>query len=329
MIPLECQILAAVALDLALGDPRWLPHPVRGMAFFAQRLERLTRRVSPDGPAGQKLAGVVTALLTYSAAGLVAWGPIRLATLLHPLAGDAIGIIVLYTTLAARDLASHSMAVYRPLERGDLERARKNASMIVGRDTEKLDEAGIARAAVESVAESTVDGVTAVLFFALLAGPVGAMVYRAINTLDSIFGYKNDRYLHFGWTSARIDDAANYIPARLTAPLIALTAAALGQRPLQSLRILLRDGRKHESPNSGLVEAAIAGAMGVQLGGVNFYQHEPLERPTIGEPIMPLSAGHIRLANALMFVSAGLFLTLGLAVRVSLDRLWDAWRACQ
>lgn len=329
MIPLEHQILAAVALDLMVGDPRGLPHPVRGIAFIARRLERLTRCVCPHGPSGQRLAGILTALLTCWAAGLVACGLIRAAALMHPLAGDAVGIVAIHTTIAARDLAAHSMAVYHPLKQGDLDRARKSVSMIVGRDTATLDATDITRAAVESVGENAVDGVTAPLFFALLAGPVGAMVYRAINTLDSMFGYKDNHYIHFGWASARIDDAANYLPARLTAPLIALAAAVLGQRPLQSLRILLRDGHKHESPNSGLSEAAMAGALGVQLGGVNFYQREPLEKPTIGELIVPLSARHIRQANTLMFVSAGWFLMLGLAVRIAMDCLWDAWRTCE
>jgi adenosylcobinamide-phosphate synthase len=219
------------------------------------------------------------------------------------------------------------MAVFRPLAAGDLPLARQRVAMIVGRDTDQLDEAGIARAAVESVAESTVDGVTAPLFFALIAGPVGAMVYRAVNTLDSTFGYKDGRYLHFGWASARIDDVANLIPARLTAPLIAAAALLLRQRPLQSLKILLRDGRKHESPNAGLPEAAMAGALGVQLGGLNTYGGEPLDKPTIGDPLVPLAARHIPQANALMFATAGLFLGLGLAARalvvhfVPLERL--------
>jgi adenosylcobinamide-phosphate synthase len=326
VIRLEYQILAAVALDLALGDPRWLPHPVRAIAWLARRLEALTRRLFGPGPRGLKLAGIITVVLTCAVVGLAAWGLILAASLLHPLAGDMVGIIIMYTTLAGRDLVRHSLAVCRPLERGDLPAARRSVAMIVGRDTENLDEAGVTRAAVESVAESTVDGVTAPLFFALLAGPVGAIVYRAVNTLDSTFGYKDERYLHFGWAAARLDDVANYIPARLTAPLVALAAALLGLRPWQSLRILRRDGRKHESPNSGWPEAAMAGALGVQLGGTNLYQGEPLEKPAIGDPLVPLTARHIRLANALMAASAGLFLIFGLAARVGAVRAWDGWR---
>ena len=199
--------------------------------------------------------------------------------------------------------------------------------MFVGRDTERLDEPGIVRAAVESVAESTVDGVTAPLFWAIVAGPVGAVVYRAVNTLDSIFGHRDDRYGQFGWASARIDDLANFLPARLTAPLVSLAALLLRQRAGQSLRILLRDGRKHSSPNSGLAEAAVAGALGVQLGGVSYYGGEPLERPTLGDPLTPLSAAQIRAANGLMFATAGLFLALGLSGRALVLHLWCLARA--
>jgi len=325
-MPLEYQILAAFVLDLLLGDPRWLPHPVRGIWLLARAMERLTRGVFPASPSGEKLAGIVTALATYVIAGGAVWGLMRLAGLVHPLAADAVGIVAMYTTIAARDLARHGMAVYRPLVKGDIGEARNRVAMIVGRDTNRLDEAGVTRAAVESVAESTVDGVTAPLFFALLGGPVGAMVYRAINTLDSTFGYKSERYLNFGWASARIDDLANYIPARLTAPLIALAAAVMGQRPARSLSVLARDGRKHESPNSGLAEAAMAGALGVQLGGANYYQGEILDKPTIGDARVTLSAAHIRLACAMMYAAASLFLVLGLTVRVGVIHVWCVWR---
>jgi adenosylcobinamide-phosphate synthase len=393
---LEWQILAAVALDFAVGDPRWLPHPVRGIAWVAQRLESVTRRVMAAGhacaPAGlaqgnqdaggrdarptrgrdvrdttdggdtkdcqdaenhgrdgstelteiahathgqdarATAAGVVAALVTYCLAGFGVWGLMRLAGLVHPWLADLVGIIAIYTTVAARDLARHSMAVYRPLAAGDLPAARKSVGMIVGRDTDGLDEAGVARAAVESVAESTVDGVTAPLFYALVAGPVAgpvaAMVYRAVNTLDSMFGHKSQRYLHFGWAAARIDDVANYIPSRLTAPLIALAAAGRGGCR-RSLRILARDGRKHESPNSGLAEAAMAGALGVELGGTNYYQGEALVKPTIGDGETPLRAGHIVRANGLMFASAAIFLAMGIGVRLGVERLWAMWRAGQ
>ncbi len=327
---LEYQILAAVGLDLILGDPRWLPHPVRGIGFLAARLEGLMRRAfcndAAPSPASEKFAGVVVALLVYALAGLAAWGLITLAALAHPIAADVVCVILIYTTIAARDLARHSMAVYRPLAKGDLALAREKVAWIVGRDTANLDEQGISRAAVESVAESTVDGVTAPLFFAALFGPVGAIVYRAINTLDSMFGHKDSRYQNFGWASARIDDVANFIPARITAPLMCFAAALLRQHPVQAWRVFLCDGRRHQSPNSGLTEAAMAGAMGVQLGGVNYYDGLPLEKPTIGEATVPLSARHIPMANAMMFTTAALFLAVVLAVRACIVLQINHWR---
>ncbi|MDP2991300.1 MAG: adenosylcobinamide-phosphate synthase CbiB [Kiritimatiellota bacterium] len=325
---LTYQILAAVALDLLVGDPRWLPHPVRCIGWLAQRLERPMRRLIRN----EQAAGIVTVLLVVLTAGISAWGLIYLAGICHPLAADIVSVILIYTTIATHDLARHSGAVFRALAAGNLAQARRRVAEIVGRDTAQLDEAGVVRAAVECVAESTVDGVTAPLFFAILAGPVGAMMYRAINTLDSTFGYTNDRYIRFGWAAARLDDLANYLPARVTAPLMGCAAALLCQRPVQSWRILRRDGRKHASPNAGLPEAAMAGALGIQLGGLNYYDGEPLAKPAIGAPIVigesivPIAAAHILAANAVMFVTLVLFLALGLAVRAGVIHWWHVGR---
>jgi adenosylcobinamide-phosphate synthase len=320
---LEYQILIAVALDLLLGDPRWLPHPVRGIGRLAIGLEALSRRILGS----TRLAGLAAALSVYIVVGGVAWGAIRVAGIVHPLAADVVSVLIIYTTIAARDLARHSMAVFRCLASGDIVAARRSVGAIVGRDTDRLDESGVVRAAVESVAESTVDGVTAPLLFAVVAGPVGAMVYRAVNTLDSMFGHQDDRYRQFGWAAARIDDLANYLPARCTAPLICVAALLLRQRPGLAVRTLLRDGRKHASPNAGLTEAAMAGALGVQLGGVNYYDGQPLDKPTIGDAVEPLAPRHICLANALMYLAAGLFLAVCLALRAETLLLWHTWRA--
>jgi len=318
---LEYQILAAVGLDLMLGDPRWLPHPVRFIGRLALGLETPMRRLIRH----PKIAGIATVFLVVGTAGFTAWGLIQLAGLIHPPAGNIISVVLIYTTIAAHDLARHSLAVFRPLVSGQLPEARSRLSMIVGRDTARLETPEITRATVESVAESTVDGVTAPLFFACVGGPVAAMAYRAINTLDSTFGYKTDRYLHFGWASARLDDAANFIPARMTAPLMAAAAGLLCMRPVQALRIWLRDGRNHSSPNAGLAEAAMAGALGVQLVGVNYYEGEPLAKPTIGDPTIPLSPRHILQANLLMFTTAGLFLAAGVAARIGVVHLFSMW----
>lgn len=319
---LEYQILMAAALDLAWGDPRWLPHPVRGIGRLAMRLEALSRRWLGDTRAG----GAFAAIAAYLVAGCGAWAAIQVAAAIDPLAGDVASIATIYTTIAARDLADHSMAVFRSLASGDLADARRQVGRMVGRDTDTLDEAGVVRAAVESLAESTVDGVTGPLFYAALAGPAGAMVYRAINTLDSMFGHQDERYCRFGWAAARIDDLANYLPARCTAPLLCIAAFLLRLNAAASLRVLLRDGRKHASPNAGLAEAAMAGALGVELGGLRHYGGRPFQEPAIGEPLVPLCPGHIRSATAVMLATAGLFLPLCLALRVALQHLWQAGR---
>jgi adenosylcobinamide-phosphate synthase len=318
---IEYQVIAALLVDLALGDPRWLPHPVRGIGRLAGGLETFARRWLGDG----RMAGLAAAVAVVAIAGGAAWGAIALAGRWHPLAADVVGIGLIYTTIAARDLVAHSQAVFAALAAGDLPEARRRVGRIVGRDTDALDASGVVRAAVESVAESTVDGVTAPLFYALAAGPVGAMVYRAINTLDSMFGHQDARYARFGWAAARIDDLVNYLPARLTAPLVCLAAMLLRQRGLGALRILVRDGRNHASPNSGLPEAAMAGALGVQLGGLNCYDGQPLAKPTIGNPRVPLAARHIPAANALMLAAAMLFVAAGVAVRLGVAYLWHRW----
>ncbi len=310
---LPLHIVAAVALDLLLGDPRRLPHPVRGMGRLATALEGPARRVMP----GARSAGILTVLAVVGLSGGVTYGLLRAAAWLHPLAGDAAAVWLIYTTIAIRDMRRHSMAVHAALAAGDLPEARRRVGLIVGRDTDRLDEAGVARAGVESVAESIVDGVTAPLFFAFLAGPVGAVAYRAVNTLDSTFGYKHGRYRDFGWASARLDDLANYVPARLTAPLVCLAALLLGHGAGDAARVLLRDGRKHSSPNSGLSEAAMAGALGVRLGGTNHYFGEPVEKPTLGEEKNAMAGEHIRQANSLFVVASLLFLLGGVGLRLA------------
>jgi adenosylcobinamide-phosphate synthase len=301
---LEYQIFAAFVLDLLLGDPRWLPHPAKLIGRFAAALEAPLRRSISNA----RTAGVIAVAIVLSITGSVAFGLIHCAAVLHPMAGDIASILLLYTAFATRDLAQHANAVYRSLTRDNLAEARQRVSMIVGRDTAKLDEREVVRATVESIAESLVDGVTAPLFFAVLGGPVGAMLYKAVNTLDSTFGYKNERYIQFGWASARLDDVANFLPARLTAPLVAVAAALLGHNAIRALRTWLRDGGKHASPNAGLSEAAVAGALGVQLGGTNYYGGEPSEHPRMGDPTRPLERHDIPRANALMLATATLAL---------------------
>ena len=306
MIPLQYHILAAVFLDLLVGDPRWMPHPVKFMGRLALSLETPTRHILRNA----RLAGIVTVLIVVGASGGAAWALLKLSAVFHPVAGTIVSIFLLYTCLAARDLADHSRAVHRALAGDDIAEARRRVGMIVGRDIECLDRQGVTRGAVESVAENVLDGVTAPLLFAAVAGPIGAIAYKAINTLDSTFGYKSQRYLQFGWASACIDDLANWLPARLTVPVVAVGAAILRMHPGAALRIAWRDRTRHASPNSAWPEGAFAGAMGVQLGGPTQYGGVTTDHPTIGDAAIALEPSHITRANALMYATSLLFAAL-------------------
>jgi adenosylcobinamide-phosphate synthase len=304
MIALPVQIFLAILLDLLLGDPRWFPHPVRLIGRLAVLLEGFFRKRF----ANHYLAGIMTVSVVLLLTGLAATVCIQGATLLHPLAGTAVSVFLLYTTLAINDLARHSRSVYNRLQARDSESARRQLAMLVSRDTAHLQEEGIARSCVESVVENIVDGVTAPLFFA-------AMLYKAVNTMDSTFGYKNQRYKEFGWAAARLDDLVNFVPARLTALLVPIASLLLGLQVKGAVRIFLRDRHKNASPNSGQIEAAAAGALGIQLGGLNFYQGKACHHPTIGDPDHSVTAAHITMANRLLFVVAVLaavcFVALG------------------
>lgn len=297
------QVACALLLDAVVGDPRWFPHPAVGTGRLALRLERLTRsRIR-----GDRRAGCVTAMAVVGSAALAAVLIERAARRLHPWVGELASVAIIWTALAPRGLAVHALDVLGALERDDLDAARNLVGRMVGRDVASLDEAGVARAAVESVAENTVDGVTAPLFYAFAGGPAAVAVYKAVSTLDSTFGYRNQRYERFGWASARADDLANLVPSRLTVLASVLAAALLGLRPVDALRICLRDGRKHSSPNSGLAEATAAGALGVQLGGPLMHDGRLVEYPTLGDPVYPLDRDHIRQAVRLMGVTTAVW----------------------
>ncbi len=310
MIPLYQQILLAILLDLLLGDPRWLPHPVQGIGWLAQLSETPLRRLI----ASQKLAGIFAVLLVVGSTVMVGFGLFKVAALLHPLAGDIVAILLLYTCLATRSLHDHALAVYRTLKAGNLTEAQQRVGWLVGRDTADLDEGEVTRAAVESVAENTVDGCTAPLLFACLGGPLGALAYKAISTLDSTFGYKNERYLQFGWASARLDDLANLLPARLTALLVIPAALLLRLYPGNAWKIFRRDRHNHPSPNGGQIESVVAGALGVRLGGVNSYFGLPSSRPFMGDPLQPLQSHHILQAVRLMWLVYGITALISLSL---------------
>jgi adenosylcobinamide-phosphate synthase len=280
------QVLTGVGLDILLGDPQWLPHPIRGLGFLIERAEDFWRAVRlPLRVSGSLFAlsviGASTALVRLTLPG---WSVYWISSL-----------------LACRSLDIESSNVIAAIQDGDLGEARRRLSFIVGRDTAHLDQQEILRGVIETIAENLSDGVIAPLFYLALAGPAGMAAYKAINTLDSMVGYRNPRYREFGWASARLDDLANFIPARLTAALICCCAPMVGGCFHRTVLTILRDGRSQPSPNAGFPEAAVAGALGVRLGGLNFYRGAPSRKAYLGSPIRPLDASAFRRTRRLLY----------------------------
>lgn len=301
-------LLLACTLDAILGDPRWLPHPVRLMGRTIAWYERWIRRVVADRT-GERVAGIMLAAGLPAVSYSLAWLAIEWASRAHEMTGKGMEVLLAFTTLASRDLADHAGTVRQALATGSLEAARGAVSQIVGRDTAQLSEGEIVRATVESVAESTADGVVAPLVYLVLGGPPLALAYKAISTLDSMIGHLDERYRYFGWASARLDDVANWIPARVTALLIVVSGGGVfrtGESMKRAWYILRRDGKKHPSPNSGHPEAAMAGALGVQLGGITSYEGIPAERPVLGESTRALNPNRIGEALRVMWTVFGL-----------------------
>lgn len=299
-------LISAVLMDLLLGDPRWLPHPVVGIGRLISALERSLRRLIRN----ERLAGVLLLSSVVGTTALLAFLLLKGASAIHAYLGVALAAVLAWTCLAARSLQRESGLVADRLVAGDLEGARHYLARIVGRDTADLDEAEIWRALVETVAENTSDGIIAPLFYLMIGGPVLGLAYKAVNTLDSMVGYKNDRYREFGWASARFDDLANWLPARLTGLLMVVVAPIVGLSAGRAFTMMLRDGGNHSSPNSGIPEAAAAGALGVRLGGTNRYFGQPVEKPTIGDPLRELSRESYQGAIRLLYGSLALLLVM-------------------
>jgi adenosylcobinamide-phosphate synthase len=293
-------------LDQVLGDPPNWPHPVRWLGRLISFLEPPLRRCFPERP-----GGIVLLLLVAGIAGGAAWGVLALTELVHPVARLIAATLLVWLGLAARSLARETEVVLEACDKSDWPEARRSLSCIVGRDTDALPPEEIYRACIETVAENTTDAVVAPLLFAAMAGPVGLWVFKAISTLDSMVGYRNERYLRFGWASARADDLTNFVPARMTWLLMTLAALLTGQRAKDALRIGWRDGRKHPSPNSAWAEATMAGALGVQLGGANTYQGVPSSKPMLGDAGTSLTLQHVRDATRLMLTTSWLALGVG------------------
>ena len=302
-------LVLALLLDLTLGDPRWLPHPVVMIGRLIGTLERVLRRTMRN----ELAAGVLLLFLTVSCAASATWLAVRSASQVHPLAGLLVAALFSYTCLAARSLQQESALVAKALDAGDIATARVNLSHIVGRDTENLDEPEIWRALIETVAENTSDGIIAPLFWLAMGGPVAGMAFKAISTLDSMVGYKNERYLHLGWASARMDDLLNFIPARMTALLMIIAAPLTGLSLRNAAVIVLRDRLNHPSPNSAHPESAAAGALGIRLGGPSTYGGRESVKQFIGDPLQPIDVRAYRHMIRLLFVTTLLMAGISLA----------------
>ena len=315
-------VLGGFGLDLLLADPAWMPHPVVGMGRAIAALEKRLRRLFPATPAGERAAGRVLAAALPLGTFALAAGALALAYRLHPAAGFALETLWCWQALALRGLADESGKVYAQLAKGDLPAARRAVGRIVGRDTGSLTAAGVTKAAVETVAENFSDGVAAPLFYLLIGGAPLGLAYKAVNTMDSMVGYKNKTYLHFGRAAARLDDAANFLPSRLAALLWIGAAGLAGFDGRGAWRIWRRDRLRHASPNSAQTESACAGALGVQLAGPAWYFGEYYDKPTIGDDTRPVEPADILRADRMLYLAGFLALGLGLGLRFGLAALW-------
>lgn len=315
------QFALAYLLDLILGDPKYFPHPVRGIGFLIRVFEKGLRWPS-SRPAWERMGGCLLALGLPSGIFAATYWLIEGAKAIHPWAQSLVITILAYTTLATRSLHLEAARVVKALKAGRISEAKKNLSHIVGRDTEHLTYPEILKAVLETLAENLSDGVIAPLFYLLLGGVPLAMAFKTISTLDSMVGYKDDRYLHFGWASARLDDLFNYIPARITGFLICLLAWPLGLSFEQAWRIRQRDGGKSESPNAANPEAALAGALQIQLGGPAFYGGEKCDKPFLGDDRSEITLADYKKTVMIVYGSS-LFMALSVFV---LRLLWD-WHA--
>ena len=318
-------LVLGLLLDLAFGDPRWLYHPIRLIGNLIAWAEKPFRAAFPKSEKGELAAGTFFAVFVVAVSTAVPALLLALASRLSSWLAFALEVFWSFQILAAKSLKSESMKVYAALKEGDLPKARKAVSMIVGRDTQKLTEEGVAKAAVETVAENSSDGVIAPLLFLALGGPALGFFYKAVNTLDSMVGYKNDTYLYFGRFSAKLDDVLNFIPSRISGLLLVLASPLAGLSMEGAWKIFRRDRRNHASPNSAQTEAAAAGALGVQLAGDAYYFGKLYKKPTIGDPLRPVEYEDIRRVNWLMYAAVCLALVLAVLAAAAANLSFLIW----
>lgn len=304
-------LLIGFLLDACIGDPYHFPHPIRLIGRMISALERIIRNKSNN----LRIGGILLVLTVLTVSSVIPTAVLLLCYRIHLIPGLAAESVMICYLLAARNLRDESMKVCRASESGDTESARKAVSMIVGRDTETLDRSGIIRAAVETVAENTSDGVTAPMFYIALGGAAGGFFYKAANTMDSMIGYRNERYAELGRCAAKLDDVLNYVPSRISALLMVTVCPILRLDGKNAFRIWRRDRRKHASPNSAQTESACAGALHLRLAGDARYFGELHRKPYIGDDDRPIEPADIRRANRLMYGTSVLMLLICAAVR--------------
>ncbi len=297
-------------LDLIFGDPYWLWHPIRGIGYLISGAEKLLRKIFPQTKQGELIAGVFLVFLVVLISAGIPAALLVLVFQWNVYVGIFLEAIMCYQLLATKSLKVESMKVHDALQAGDLEGGRKAVSMIVGRDTQNLSQEGIIKAAVETVAENTSDGSIAPIIYMTIGGPILGFLYKAVNTMDSMVGYKNDKYLYFGRAAAKLDDLLNYIPARLSAYLMIGAAAIRGYHAKKAWSIYRRDRFNHASPNSAHTEAVTAGALKIQLAGDAYYFGKLYPKKTIGDNIKPVEVADIKRANELLYFTALLGLLL-------------------
>lgn len=295
-------------LDLIFGDPYWFPHPVRFIGKLISSTEKFIRKRAKTEKS-LKYWGILLWFITVGITFLITYLIVEIFSF-NKYIKIAVSSFLIYTTLSTKCLKDEAVKIYNVLQTGDIEKSRKQLSYIVGRDTTNLSQAEIIRATVETVAENTVDGIVSPMLFGFLFGAPGAMAYKAINTLDSMVGYKNDKYINLGCFSAKVDDIANFIPARLTAVFMSIAAFLCGMNGFRALKIAIRDRKNHKSPNCAYAEGAAAGALSVQLGGTNIYFGKEVYKPTIGDKNRELENLDIIRMNKLMYVTSAISLAV-------------------
>lgn len=297
-------IVIGFLLDLIVGDPRWMYHPVRLVGKLIEVLERPLRDAFAKTEKGERAAGRVLVVLVCGITTAIAFFILFLLYKVNLWVGFAVESIMCYQLFAVKSLRDESMKVYKELEKDDLPAARKAVSMIVGRDTENLSAEGVTKATVETIAENTSDGTLAPLFYMMIGGPVLGWFYKSVNTMDSMVGYKNDKYIHFGRCGAKFDDVLNFVPARLCAVFMIIASSVCGLDGKNAVRMFKRDRFNHASPNSAQTEAVMAGALNVQLAGNAWYFGKMYEKPTIGDDNRPIEIKDIKRANRLLYMTA-------------------------